>query len=53
LLNARLGISSKHADIFLWGRNITDKHYIAYAYDFGAVHLADPRTYGITLMAKF
>lgn len=53
LLNARLGISSKHADIFVWGRNITDKHYIAYAYDFGAVHLADPRTYGITLMAKF
>lgn len=53
LLNARLGFSSKHADIFLWGRNITDKHYIAYAYDFGAVHLADPRTYGITLMAKF
>ncbi|MEP6844358.1 MAG: TonB-dependent receptor [Panacibacter sp.] len=53
LLNTRVGISSKHADLFFWGRNITDKHYIAYAYDFGAVHLADPRTYGATLMVKF
>lgn len=53
LLNARLGLSSKHADIFFWGRNVTDKKYIAYAYDFGAVHLADPRTYGVTLTARF
>jgi len=53
LLNTRVGISSKHADIFFWARNITDKKYIAYAYDFGAVHLADPRTYGVTLTAKF
>jgi iron complex outermembrane receptor protein len=53
LLNTRLGVSSKHADLFFWARNITDKHYIAYAYDFGAVHLADPRTIGVSLMAKF
>jgi len=53
LLNAKLGVSSKHADLFLWARNITDKKYIAYAYDFGAVHLADPRTWGVTLTAKF
>ncbi|MBG9375667.1 TonB-dependent receptor [Panacibacter sp. DH6] len=53
LLNTRVGISSKHADIFFWGRNMTDKKYIAYAYDFGAVHLADPRTYGVTLTARF
>ncbi|CAN5237164.1 TonB-dependent receptor [soil metagenome] len=53
LLNTRIGISTKYADLFFWGRNMTDKKYIAYAYDFGAVHLADPRTYGVTLMAKF
>jgi hypothetical protein len=29
--------------IFSFGQEtLTDKHYIAYAYDFGAVHLADP-----------
>lgn len=53
LLNTRIGISTKHADLFFWARNITDKHYIAYAYDFGAIHLADPRTIGVSLMAKF
>lgn len=53
LLNARVGISSKYVDVFFWGRNLTDKKYIAYAYDFGALHLADPRTYGVTVTAKF
>lgn len=52
LLNARLGVATKHIDIFGWCRNITDKKYIAYAYDFGAVHLADPRTYGVTVSAR-
>ncbi len=51
LLNARVGISFPHVTISLWARNITDKKYIAYAYDFGAVHLGDPKTYGVT--AKF
>jgi iron complex outermembrane receptor protein len=53
LFNARLGVSSKYIDIFFWSRNISDKKYIAYAYDFGAVHLGDPKTYGISVAAKF
>jgi iron complex outermembrane receptor protein len=53
LINARIGVSSRYCDIFLWGRNLTDKRYISYAYDFGAVHLGDPKTYGVTLTAKF
>ncbi len=53
LLNTRLGISSKHAELMFWARNLGDKKYIAYAYDFGAVHLGDPKTYGITLMTRF
>ncbi|MEP7108110.1 MAG: TonB-dependent receptor [Ferruginibacter sp.] len=53
LLNARLGISSKHADLFFWVRNCTNKNYIEYAYDFGAVHLAAPRTYGLTIKTQF
>jgi iron complex outermembrane recepter protein len=49
LLNTRIGISQKHIELFFWSRNITNKKYIEYAYDFGAVHLADPRTYGVTI----
>jgi len=53
LFNVHVGISSRLIDVFFWGRNVGDKKYIAYAYDFGAVHLGDPQTYGITLAAKF
>lgn len=53
LFNAQVGISAKNFEVMCWARNIGDKKYIAYAYDFGAVHLGDPRTYGITLKGKF
>ncbi|MGC4038118.1 MAG: TonB-dependent receptor [Chitinophagaceae bacterium] len=53
LLNARAGIVGRNFEIMLWGRNLSDKKYIAYAYDFGAIHLGDPRTYGVTLTGKF
>jgi iron complex outermembrane receptor protein len=49
LFNTRLGFSSKHIELFFWGRNLSNKKFIAYAYDFGAVHLGDPKTYGVTL----
>jgi iron complex outermembrane recepter protein len=49
LFNTRAGISTKHIDLFFWMQNITGKKYIAYAYDFGAVHLGDPKTYGVTM----
>jgi iron complex outermembrane receptor protein len=52
LFNTRVGISTKHFDLFFWGRNLSSKKYIAYAYDFGAVHLGDPKTYGVTLRAN-
>ncbi len=52
LFNFRAGVSSKHFDLFLWSRNTGNKKYIAYAYDFGAVHLGDPATYGATLLVK-
>jgi len=51
--NARLGVSTKWFDAFLWGSNLADKHYIDYAYDFGASHLGNPRTYGVTLSTRF
>ena len=52
LFNTRVGISTKKYEIFFWGRNLGDKKYIAYAYDFGAVHLGNPRTYGVTIKAR-
>ena len=53
LLNTRFGISSKKAELMFWGRNVGDKKYIAYAYDFGAIHLGNPKTYGATLAIRF
>ncbi|HVG16935.1 MAG TPA: TonB-dependent receptor [Chitinophagaceae bacterium] len=52
LLNARAGVATKCFEFALWGRNITDKAYISYAYDFGAVHLGDPGTYGASLLLR-
>jgi iron complex outermembrane receptor protein len=48
-----VGVSSKHLEIYFWARNITKAKYIEYAYDFGAVHLGDPGTYGVTLRTTF
>jgi len=53
LLNARVGIATKQFELMFWARNITDVKYISYAYDFGAVHLGNPKTYGVTLKAMF
>ncbi|ASU33733.1 TonB-dependent receptor [Mucilaginibacter xinganensis] len=53
VLNARLGISTKRFDVFLWGSNLANKKYIDYAYDFGASHLGNPKTYGLSLRTRF
>lgn len=53
LFNMRFGISYKQYGVYFWGRNMSDKKYIAYAYDFGAIHLGAPETYGVTLSASF
>jgi len=49
LFNMSVGIRTRNFSILFWERNITNKRYIAYAYDFGAAHLGNPRTYGVTL----
>ncbi len=48
-LNSRVGISGSRWSLHAWARNLTDRTYIAYAYDFGAVRLGAPRTWGVTL----
>lgn len=53
LLSAQAGISFKKYGIRFWAKNIAQKRYIAYAYDFGAVHLGNPRTYGLSVSARF
>jgi iron complex outermembrane receptor protein len=53
LFNARLGVSTKHFDVFVWGSNIFNKKYVDYAYDFGAAHLGNPGTYGVSLKTNF
>ncbi|MEP6612589.1 MAG: TonB-dependent receptor [Mucilaginibacter sp.] len=53
IFNARAGVSLKNYEVFIWGHNLANKTYIDYAYDFGATHLGNPRTYGVTLRANF
>lgn len=53
IVNARTGISVHQFDLFFWTRNLFNKKYIEYAYDFGAVHLGNPATYGVTAKIRF
>ncbi|RRN76567.1 TonB-dependent receptor, partial [Pseudoxanthomonas sp. SGD-10] len=53
LFNSRLSLKRKNVEVAFWASNITDKTYIIYAYNFGAVHLGNPRTYGLTLRSNF
>ena len=53
LYNIRFGITAKNTSLMFWARNLSDKKYIAYAYDFGAIHLGDPKTIGATLSYNF
>ncbi|MDR6942657.1 TonB-dependent receptor [Mucilaginibacter pocheonensis] len=51
--NARIGVDTKSFSLFFWESNIGNKKYIDYAYDFGASHLGNPRTYGVSLSTNF
>ena len=53
VFNTRFGISYDKFELMFWGRNLGDEKYIAYAYDFGATHLGNPRNYGATLRVSF
>jgi len=53
LVNTRVGIAAKNFELMFYGRNLAAKKYIAYAYDFGGIHLGDPLTYGVSLKGKF
>jgi iron complex outermembrane receptor protein len=48
-INTKVGVSSLKYSTYFWTRNLNDARFVGFAYDFGAVHLGDPRTYGLTL----
>ncbi|MFD2516645.1 TonB-dependent receptor [Salinimicrobium flavum] len=49
LYNGNVGVSYRDIKLMIWGRNIFDTQYISYGYNFGAVHLGNPATMGVTL----
>lgn len=53
VFGGRIGVSTKNYGLYLWAGNMFNKHYIDYAYDFGAAHLGDPRTIGVSLKWNF
>jgi iron complex outermembrane receptor protein len=53
LFHLSAGIEAGRVSLTAWSRNLGDTRFISYAYDFGTVHLGDPRTWGITLKAAF
>jgi len=53
LVNTRVGMSFHTINLSLWCRNLTDRKYISYAYDFGAEHLGNPKNYGVTIRFNF
>jgi iron complex outermembrane receptor protein len=53
LVNIRSGLTYETFEILFWMRNVTNKSYVAYAYDFGAAHLGNPKNYGVTIRKSF
>ena len=53
IFNVRTGFSTKNYDLMFWGRNLSNTTYISYAYNFGSATLGNPRTVGVSLMARF
>ncbi len=53
IFNNALTVSYRQTSLSFWMKNFLDKKYISYAYDFGAIHLGDPKTFGLTLLTSF
>lgn len=53
VINARAGFAMDTFEVMFWGRNLGDERYIAYAYDFGATHLGEPRNWGVSVTKRF
>jgi iron complex outermembrane receptor protein len=53
LLDAQIAYDYKGYTLQAWMHNINDARYIDYGYNFGAVHLARPKTMGLSLRKAF
>ena len=57
LLNSKIGLTYGKYSLFIWGQNLTNERYLAYGNpdsSFGRQsRMAQPRTFGLTLSAKF
>jgi iron complex outermembrane receptor protein len=57
LLNSRVGLTSGSYSLFIWAQNLNNERYLAYGNpdsSFGRqARIGAPRTYGVTLSAKF
>lgn len=53
VFNSRCGAAFKQFELAFWARNIGNTKYISYAYDFGACHLGDPATWGLTFSVRW
>jgi iron complex outermembrane receptor protein len=57
LLNSRVGLTNGSYSLFIWGQNLNNERYLAYGNpdsSFGRqARIGAPRTYGVTLSAKF
>src|SRR5699024_1877102 len=51
LCNANVGIEKGHVSVGLWAKNIFNTLYVDYAYNFGAAHLGNPATFGVSVKA--
>lgn len=58
LLNARVGYTTEHLEIYVFGRNLLDEHYASNALDFSPypgliLQPGDPLTFGAAVTARF
>jgi len=53
LVNARLAVEKGPVSLSIWARNILETKYVDYAYNFGAAHLGEPATFGVSIRAGF
>lgn len=57
VLNSRVGLTNGVYSLFVWGQNLNNERYLAYGNpdsSFGRqARIGAPRTYGVTLSAKF
>ncbi len=51
LCNANVGITKGHVSVGFWAKNIFNTLYVDYAYNFGAAHLGNPATFGVSVKA--